>query len=53
MKVIATLAQDIGFWLLGWAARHGVGHAVLTRHAPDGTELSRKEYGIASDRSAW
>ena len=45
MKVIATLAQDIGFWLLGWSARHGVGHAVFTRHAPDGTEIWRKEYG--------
>ena len=44
MKVLATIAHDLALWLATWAAKHGAGHAVITKVTPDGTKTVR-EYG--------
>lgn len=52
MKVLVTLAYDLGCWLLTWAAKHGTGHAVITKVAPDGTETVH-EYGDPLEKRRW
>ncbi len=50
MKILATLAHNLGIWLLTWSAKNGEGHAVITKVTPDGTETVQ-EYGSKANRT--